>query len=141
MMWHWIGLTVFSLTLLPTGLVMATDRVPKRFRGRLTPVRPRGWALLLIYATGPVNALPRLADAAPDVTLVCTAVGGMVAVMRLPGIGRRHSCASAPSGRGPSRRGLTPCPPHVARTAGDVKSYRSSPGGLCSPWPSGCWGG
>ncbi|WP_329377086.1 hypothetical protein OG625_06155 [Streptomyces sp. NBC_01351] len=80
MMWHWIGLTVFSLTLLPAGLAMATDRVPERLRGRLTPVRPRGWALLLIYATGPVNALPRLADAAPDVTLFCTAAGGIVAV-------------------------------------------------------------
>ncbi|GGP99490.1 hypothetical protein GCM10010215_26580 [Streptomyces virginiae] len=80
MRWHWIGLAVFTLTLLPTGLAMAVDRVPERLRGRLTPVRPHGWFLLMIYATAPVNALPRLAGASPDVTLACTAVGGAFAV-------------------------------------------------------------
>ncbi|MFI7358941.1 hypothetical protein ACIBTP_34040 [Streptomyces avidinii] len=80
MRWHWIGLAVFTLTLLPTGLAMAADRVPQRLRGRLTPVRPHGWFLLMIYATAPVNALPRLAGASPDVTLACTAAGGAFAV-------------------------------------------------------------
>ncbi|WP_412078760.1 hypothetical protein ACLF6K_35720 [Streptomyces xanthophaeus] len=80
MTWQWIGLAVFTLTLLPAGLAMAADRVPERLRGRLAPVRPRGWSLLLIYATAPVNALPRLAGASADVTLACTAVGGAFAV-------------------------------------------------------------
>ncbi|WP_330297617.1 hypothetical protein [Streptomyces sp. NBC_00503] len=80
MTWQWIGLMAFSLTLLPAGLAMAADLVPERLRSRLTPVRPRGWALLLIYTTAPVNALPRLAGASPETTLACTAAGGALAV-------------------------------------------------------------
>ncbi|MFH9723725.1 hypothetical protein ACH4M4_12275 [Streptomyces sp. NPDC017254] len=80
MTWQWIGLTFFSFTVLPTGLAMATDRVPERLRRRLAPVRPRGCALLLIYATAPVNALPRIVGASPDITLACTAAGGALAV-------------------------------------------------------------
>ncbi|MFI5763098.1 hypothetical protein [Streptomyces sp. NPDC051563] len=80
MKWQWIGLALFSLTLLPAALAMLADRVPRRWRGRLAPVRPRGVALLLIYALGPVNAIPRLAGASPDTTLMCTAVGGGLAV-------------------------------------------------------------
>lgn len=80
MTWQWIGLTFFSLTVLPAGLAMAADRVPERLRRRLAPVRPRGWALLLIYATAPINALPRLAGASPDITLACTVAGGALAV-------------------------------------------------------------
>ena len=80
MKWQWIGLIAFSLTLLPVAVAMITDRVPRRLRGRLTPVRPRGWGFLLIYATAPVNTVPRLAGASPDTTLACTAVGGGLAV-------------------------------------------------------------
>lgn len=80
MTWQWIGLTFFSLTVLPAGLAMAANRVPERLRHRLAPVRPRGWALLLIYATAPANALPRIAGAAPDITLACTAAGGLLAL-------------------------------------------------------------
>ncbi|MFJ6935488.1 hypothetical protein [Streptomyces sp. NPDC101132] len=80
MKWQWTGLIVFSLTLLPAGLAMVADRVPYRLRARLAPVRARGAALLLIYATVPVNAVPRLAGASPDTTLVCTAAGGALAV-------------------------------------------------------------
>ncbi|GGT53622.1 hypothetical protein [Streptomyces purpureus] len=80
MTWQWIGLTFFSLTVLPAGLAMAAGRVPERLRRRLAPVRTRGWALLLIYATAPVNAIPRLLGASPDITLACTAAGGALAV-------------------------------------------------------------
>ncbi|MFF9147853.1 hypothetical protein ACF1BN_23675 [Streptomyces sp. NPDC014861] len=59
---------------------MATNRVPERLRHRLAPVRPRGWSLLLIYATAPANALPRIAGASPEMTLACTAAGGVLAV-------------------------------------------------------------
>ncbi|AYV26405.1 hypothetical protein ACIBTP_40665 [Streptomyces avidinii] len=80
MKWQWIGLVLFSLTLLPAGLAMASDRVPRRLRGRLAPIRPRGLAVLLIYATAPVNAIPRLAGASPDTTLMCTAIGGALGI-------------------------------------------------------------
>ncbi|MFD3696890.1 hypothetical protein ACFWUZ_12180 [Streptomyces sp. NPDC058646] len=80
MQWHWIGLSVFSLTLLPAGLAMLADRVPRRWRGRLAPVRPRGAAVLLFYATAPVNAVPRLAGASAETTLTCTAIAGALAV-------------------------------------------------------------
>ncbi|MFE0640663.1 hypothetical protein ACFW2Y_03410 [Streptomyces sp. NPDC058877] len=80
MTWQWFGLVFFSLTVLPAGLAMATNRVPERLRHRLAPVRPRGWALLLIYATAPTNSLPRIAGASPDLTLACTAAGGVLAV-------------------------------------------------------------
>lgn len=101
---QWIGLAFFSLTLLPAGLAMAADRVPRRLRGRLAPVRPRGWSMLLIYTVGPLNAIPRLADASPNVTLVCTASGAILAVSGslLLGIAtHRHQnrpAAAAPDG-------------------------------------------
>ncbi|MEU8618116.1 hypothetical protein [Streptomyces sp. NPDC048623] len=68
MTWQWIGLTFFSLTVLPAGLAVATGRVPERLHHR--PVD----------ATAPVNALPRMAGAFPDITLARTAAGGALAV-------------------------------------------------------------
>jgi hypothetical protein len=53
MIWQWIGLTAFSLTLPPAGLAMAAGWAPARWRARLTPVRARGWAVLAIYAVAP----------------------------------------------------------------------------------------
>lgn len=79
MKWQWIGLTIFSLTLLPAGLAMAAGRAPSRLRGRLAPVRPRGWALLAIYTVAPLNAIPRLAGASPETTLALTAAAGIIA--------------------------------------------------------------
>ncbi|MEU8943606.1 hypothetical protein OHU17_38000 (plasmid) [Streptomyces goshikiensis] len=80
MTWQWIGLTIFSLTLLPAGLAMAAGWTPARLRSRLTPVRPRGWALLAIYAAAPLNAIPRLAGASPQTSLALTAAAGILAV-------------------------------------------------------------
>lgn len=79
MIWQWIGLAVFSLTLLPAGAAMAAGHVPARLRARLTPVRVRGWAVLAIYAVAPLNAIPRLAGATPELTLALTAAAGIVA--------------------------------------------------------------
>ncbi|WP_234388667.1 hypothetical protein [Streptomyces sp. AS58] len=79
-MWHWIGLAVFSLTLLPAGLALLTGRMPHRLRARLEPARPRGWALLLLWAAAPLNTLPRLADAPHAITLAATATAGALAI-------------------------------------------------------------
>ncbi|WP_030771870.1 MULTISPECIES: hypothetical protein [unclassified Streptomyces] len=78
---QWAGLAVFSLTMLPAGVALMTDRVPRRLRPRLAPVRLRGAAVLLIYLVAPVNAVPRLAGASPDTTLACTAAGGVFVVV------------------------------------------------------------
>jgi hypothetical protein len=100
MTWQWFGLTLFSLTLLPAGLATASDQVPERLRRRLAPVRPRGCALLLIYAT----ALPRLAGASPDTTLACTAAGGALAIVGCMVLGgttylrQRHPVATTREG-------------------------------------------
>ncbi|MFI1733811.1 hypothetical protein ACH40E_32280 [Streptomyces acidicola] len=80
MIWHWTGLAVFSLTLLPAGLALVTGRIPNRLHARLAPARPRGWALLGLWATAPLNTIPRLADAPPAITLAATATAGAVAV-------------------------------------------------------------
>ncbi|MEV7995833.1 hypothetical protein AB0O67_29250 [Streptomyces sp. NPDC086077] len=80
MIWHWIGLTVFSLTLLPAGIALLTGRVPQRLRARLTPMRPRGLACLVFYATAPLNAVPRLSDAPSSVIVAGTGLG-MVAAL------------------------------------------------------------
>ncbi|KOV49777.1 hypothetical protein ADL00_45410 [Streptomyces sp. AS58] len=79
-MWHWIALTVFSLTLLPAALALLTGRIPHRLRARLAPARPRGWALLLLWAAAPLNTIPRLADAPPEITLAATATAGALAI-------------------------------------------------------------
>ncbi|GGX43226.1 hypothetical protein AR457_38910 [Streptomyces agglomeratus] len=80
MLWQWIGLAVFSLTLLPIGLAMAAGRVPARLRARFVPVRVHGWAILAIYAVAPLNAIPRLAGASPELSLALTAAAGIAAV-------------------------------------------------------------
>lgn len=80
MIWQWTGLTVFSLTLLPGGAAMAAGWAPARLRPRLTPVRIYGWALLALYAVAPLNAIPRLAGASAELSLVLTAAAGFVAV-------------------------------------------------------------
>ncbi|MGW7456485.1 hypothetical protein [Streptomyces sp. NPDC054797] len=80
MNWQLTGLVLFSVTLLPVGMAMAAGRIPLRMRGRLAPVRPRGWCVLAIYSVAPLNAVPRLADASPGVSLTCTAAGGVLAV-------------------------------------------------------------
>ncbi|MGY0070450.1 hypothetical protein ACWZEH_27455 [Streptomyces sp. QTS137] len=79
MTWHRIGLILFSLTLLPAGLIMVTGHVPERLRTRLAPSAPRGWAVLALYAAAPLNTVPRLAGASPAITLAATATAGMVA--------------------------------------------------------------
>ncbi|WP_370417633.1 hypothetical protein AB8O64_02525 [Streptomyces sp. QH1-20] len=79
MIWHWTGLAVFSLTLLPAGLALLTGRIPVRMQARLTPTRPRGWALLTLSAAAPINTIPRLADAPPAITLAATATAAMTA--------------------------------------------------------------
>ncbi|MFJ9765622.1 hypothetical protein ACIRUY_17580 [Streptomyces erythrochromogenes] len=80
MTWQWIGLTIFSLTLLPAGLAIATGRLPARLPARRRPPRAYGWAVLALYATAPLNAIPRLTGAAPRVSLALTSVAGIVAV-------------------------------------------------------------
>ncbi|MER5215441.1 hypothetical protein ABT063_34100 [Streptomyces sp. NPDC002838] len=79
MTWHWIGLALFSVTLLPAGLAMVTGHEPKRLRPRLAPAPPRGWAILALYAAAPLNAIPRLAGVSPAITLAATATAGIVA--------------------------------------------------------------
>ncbi|WP_327370547.1 hypothetical protein [Streptomyces sp. NBC_01217] len=80
MTWHWTGLAVFSLTLLPAGLALLTGRIPHRLHARLAPARPRGWALLCLWIAAPLNTIPRLADAPPAIALGATALACAVAV-------------------------------------------------------------
>lgn len=82
MLWQWIGLAVFSVTLLPAGVALLTGRVPQRLRPRLDPMRPRGLALLAFYAVAPLNAIPRLAGPSPGLTLAAT---GLAMVVTLAG--------------------------------------------------------
>ncbi|MBG0852766.1 hypothetical protein I2W78_13185 [Streptomyces spinoverrucosus] len=79
MTWHWIGLAVASLPLLPVGLALLTGRISSRLHARLTPTRPRGWALLARWAAAPLNTLPRLAEAPPSIALTATASAGAAA--------------------------------------------------------------
>ncbi|MEI5528311.1 hypothetical protein WB401_45845 [Streptomyces brasiliscabiei] len=78
---HWIGLVLFSLTLVPAGPALVSGRIPRRPRHRLAPMRPRGPALLALYAAAPLNTVPRLAEAPPVITLMATATAGIVAAV------------------------------------------------------------
>ncbi|KKD07662.1 hypothetical protein [Streptomyces sp. WM6386] len=79
MAWHWTSLVFFSLTLLPAGLALVSGRIPQRLRHRLAPMRPRGRALLALYAVAPLNTIPRLAEAPPVIIVVATAAVGVLA--------------------------------------------------------------
>ncbi|WEH16456.1 hypothetical protein [Streptomyces sp. VNUA24] len=81
MIWHWIGLIFFSLTLLPAGLALVSGRIPRQLRHRLAPMRPRGLALLALYAVAPLNTVSRLAEAPPVITLAATATSVIVAAV------------------------------------------------------------
>ena len=76
MIWQWVGLASFSVTLLPVGIALLTGRVPQRLRRRLAPMRPRGLAFLAFYAAAPLNAVPRLVGASPSIMLAATGLGG-----------------------------------------------------------------
>ncbi|MFE0678887.1 hypothetical protein [Streptomyces sp. NPDC058867] len=78
MHWQWIGLSVFSATLLPAGVGLLTGRIPQRLRPRLAPMRPRGLALLASYAAAPLNAVPRLVGAPPLITLAASGLAMLV---------------------------------------------------------------
>lgn len=67
------GATVAATTVLTGG------RVPARLRARFAPVRVHGWAILAVYAVAPLNAIPRLAGASPELSLALTAAAGIVA--------------------------------------------------------------
>jgi hypothetical protein len=47
----------------------------------LAPMRPRGLAVLALYAVAPLNTVPRLAEAPPVITLVATATAVIVAAV------------------------------------------------------------
>ncbi|MGW7033002.1 hypothetical protein ACWGFX_38315 [Streptomyces xanthophaeus] len=79
MIWQWTGLAVFSLTLLPAGLAMATGRVPARLRARLTPVRVHGWGHPRHLRRGTPERDPPPGRAAPELSLALTATAGIVA--------------------------------------------------------------
>ncbi|CAJ62265.1 hypothetical protein; putative membrane protein [Frankia alni ACN14a] len=76
-MWQWIGLATFSLTLLPAGLALATNHVPRRLRTWLAPIRTRGWVMLLYYSAVPLYTIPRLAGFSAA-TRTCTTAGGIL---------------------------------------------------------------
>lgn len=78
MIWQWIGLAVFSVTLLPAGVALLTGRVPQWLSPRLAPMRPRGLALLAFYASAPLNAIPRLVGASPSIILAATGLAMVV---------------------------------------------------------------
>ncbi|MDX2681643.1 hypothetical protein [Streptomyces soliscabiei] len=78
MLWQWIGLAVFSVTLLPAGVALLTGRVSQRLHARLAPMRARGLAFLAFYAAAPLNIIPRLAGASPSVILAATGLGMVV---------------------------------------------------------------
>ncbi|MGW5345084.1 hypothetical protein [Streptomyces sp. NPDC004050] len=80
MNWQWILLILFSLTLLPAGIALLAGWAPRGLRTDRMPLRSQGAALLLIYATVPVNTAPRLAGASAATVLGCTAGGGALAL-------------------------------------------------------------
>lgn len=131
MKWQWIGLVLFSFTLLPAGLALAAGRVPRRLRARLAPVRPCGWATLLVYSTAPLNAIPRLADASPDVVLVCTAAGSALCIagsllMNIVIYRHQNRAVDGPRSAGP--------PTGVGRA--DQHSRSDHQQGASASWPS-----
>lgn len=78
MLWQWIVLAAFAVTLLPAGVVLLAGRVPQRLRPRRAPMRPCGLVFLAFYAAAPLNVIPRLSNASPPITLGATVLAVVV---------------------------------------------------------------
>ncbi|MFJ8745635.1 hypothetical protein ACIRL2_40525 [Embleya sp. NPDC127516] len=75
--YHAIALAAATMMLLPLVWATHTGRLPRRAgptsrRSR----RRRSWGLAAGWAIAPLNAVPRIADAAPPVVAACTMAGG-----------------------------------------------------------------
>ncbi|MEV0991849.1 hypothetical protein [Streptomyces sp. NPDC049949] len=72
---HAIALAAGTLLVLPVFVAILTGWTPRGLRGRRPAARPYAWAILFLYTLMPLNAVPRMLDAASDVVTVCTGLG------------------------------------------------------------------
>ncbi|MFG2416976.1 hypothetical protein [Streptomyces goshikiensis] len=70
--YHAIALAAGTLLVLPAFVTILTDWTPRGLRGQRHATRPYAWAILFLYTLMPLNAVPRILDAASDVVIVCT---------------------------------------------------------------------
>ncbi|MCY0941431.1 hypothetical protein [Streptomyces antarcticus] len=73
--YHAIALVAGTLLVLPLAVAVLAGWTPRGLQGRRPAARPYAWALLCLYALMPLNAVPRMMDAAPGVVTACTASG------------------------------------------------------------------
>ncbi|MFI5671933.1 hypothetical protein [Streptomyces sp. NPDC051704] len=73
--YHAIVLAAGTLLVLPVSVAILTGWTPRGLRGRRPAARPYAWAILCLYTLMPLNAVPRMLDAASSVATVCTGLG------------------------------------------------------------------
>ncbi|WP_431676713.1 hypothetical protein [Kitasatospora sp. KL5] len=100
---QWVLPAVTTAVFLPPAALLASGRVPARWRSRLEPVRLRGLSLpglslLGLYLSAPANGVPRTLGAGFGVVLLCSAAGLLCALggpSLLVVAGRRQAAPAA----------------------------------------------
>lgn len=75
LLYHWIGLAVSTVVMVPVPVAILAGWTPPWMRKRLAGMRLRAYGVLCIYAHVLVNSVPRIADASFETVMVCMNVG------------------------------------------------------------------
>ncbi|MDX2406454.1 hypothetical protein NJO91_25455 [Streptomyces microflavus] len=75
LLYHWIGLAVSTVLMVPVPVAILAGWTPPWMRKRLAGMRLRAYGVLCIYAHVLVNSVPRIADASFETVMVCMNVG------------------------------------------------------------------
>ncbi|MGY3201342.1 hypothetical protein [Streptomyces sp. TE5632] len=80
-LYHWIGLAVSTVIMLPLSVAVLAGWTPPWMRERQAGMRLRAYGVLGVYACMLANGIPRIADASIDTVMTCMYVGmGFMAV-------------------------------------------------------------
>ncbi|NUS03441.1 MAG: hypothetical protein HOV97_12845 [Nonomuraea sp.] len=77
-LYHWMGLAVATVVIVPLSAAMLAGWAPPGMRKRRAGLRLRACGFLCFYALTLLNAVPRIADASSATVIDCMKAGWVV---------------------------------------------------------------